>query len=551
MTTENVDVIIIGSGVAGMTAAATLAQDCGKKVVVFERTPWLGGRCLSYVGVGDKVVADGVEMDARAFRKSLPYSHCYLGKCTPDIQTIFEEGLLDGRTFEAGGHGLFWGNNNRADLVLDHFGKHVEMPLNRGLGFIEWQGLNEDGTVKPTITHQVKKGQPYPWMSPEGYAKTMEQLGDMSRLTFDDLTKLSRKPLQEWFEERNMHPEAYEYIKVLAASQTGMAEPRMTNATDFLGYMAMARDIRMNLITGSVATVDKPGTIAIPLAMEQPVKEHGGEVWRDTPVTEVIIEDGKVRGVIYKKDGEKHTLLADKIICTIPPKYVFQVLPKEGFPPEWVDFLKEEHWGIGLLTGWVGTKRSIIEDLGVDRRSFLYMPGISTEEEGFIGVVDMVMDEMGAWKDGEADRAPEGKAEYYFSTALTDKEMRDPERVNLVIERCEAWARANFPTWDEDVEFILWTPSPEALGTYRPIGTDRPTHKKPYVEGRWLASDQYGAKNRGCGIDAAVLSGIVCVDQMMGTNLEEHIFPPHHRGILVEPVAAYQDTGSKEQLPQD
>jgi monoamine oxidase len=202
MDTKKVDVIVIGSGVAGMTAAATLAQDCKKKVVVLERASFVGGRCLSYVGTGKTVVADGNEMDAAAFEKSLGLAHCYLGKCTPDIETIFENQLLDGRTFEAGGHGLFWGNNNRASMVLDHFGQHVEMPLNRGLGFVEWQGLNEDGTVKPTISHQVKKSQAYQWMTEEGFAKTMQQLGDMSRLTFEDLSELTTVPLQGWLEKR-------------------------------------------------------------------------------------------------------------------------------------------------------------------------------------------------------------------------------------------------------------------------------------------------------------------------------------------------------------
>jgi len=534
MGREDFDVIVIGAGVAGMTAAAMLARDCGKKVLVLERTRWIGGRCLSYVGKGKTVVADGIEMDAAAFEKSLPFAHCYLGKCTPDIKTIFERELLDGRTFEAGGHGLFWGHKNRATLLLKHFGQHVEMPLNRGLGFAEWQGLNEDGTVKRTPTHQVMKGEPYQWMSEEGFAKTMQQLGDMSRLTFEDLTQLTTYPLQEWLERRGMHPEAYNYIKVLAACQTGQAEPRMTNAVDFLGYMAIARDIRMNLTTGSVATVDEPGAIAIPLALEKPLVENGGQLWRNTPVTGVIIENGVVKGVRCNRDGREESLLADHVICTIPPKYIFQVLPEREFPADWVKFMRDDHWGIGLLTGWVGTRRSILEDLGIDNRSFIWMPGITTKEEGFIGVVDMVMDDMNAWADGAAKRAPEGKSEFYFSTALTDREMRDPERVGLVVERCEAWARANFPNWDEDVEFIIWSPSPEALGTYRPVGTERPTHKNPYIKGLWFAGDQYGRECWGCGIDFAVLSGTICVDKMMGTRFEEEIFPPYHRGLPVK-----------------
>ncbi len=532
MTKTDVDVIVIGAGVAGMTAGALLARDCDQRVVVLERAPFIGGRCLSYVGHADKVYADGVEMGPAEFKRSLGIAHCYLSKCTPDIDTIFEAELLDGRTFEAGGHGLFWGNNNRCDLLLAHFGKHVEMPLNKGLGFVEWQGRDADGTVRPTVSHQVKKGVAYPWMTQEGFASTRRCLGNMAGLSADDLTGLSHTSLQEWLEAQDLHPEAYDYIKVLAASQTGEAEPRMTAAPDFLGYMAVARQLGMNLISGSVATVDTPGTIAIPLALEDDLTDHGGEVWRDTPVSEVIIEDGVARGVRYKANGDEHTLIAKHVVCTLPPKIAFRVLPRGAFPADWVDFVENQHRGLGLLTGWAGTKRSIIADLGIEPGSFIYMPAITTEQEGFIGKVDMIMCEFSAWGDGTAKRAPDGKHEYLFSTALTEDEMRSRERVGLVIERCEAWARANFPTWDDDVEFIIWTPSPEALGTNRPVGADRVPHKSRHVSELWFAGDQYGEKLWGCGVDAAVLSGIVCVDQMMGTNFEEQILPEAHRGIM-------------------
>ncbi|MCP5043503.1 MAG: FAD-binding protein, partial [bacterium] len=524
MTDNNYDVAIIGAGVAGMASAAMLAKDFGKKVIVLEQAPFIGGRTFSVVGKGNKVVVDGIEMGPAEFRKALGHTRCLLGKCTPDLETIFEKGMLDGLTFEGGGHGLFWGNKSRVSCVLNHLGTDVEMPLNKGFGFVEWEGEGKPGTA-----HQVAKGQPYPWMSDEGFRKTMGQLGSMGTTTFEDMAKLMKTPLQGWLESQDLHPEAYDYIKVLAASQTAQAEPEMTPAGDFLGYMAIARDIGMNLVKGSVATVAEPGPIAIPLAMEKVLLEHGGEVRRGTPVRSVLIDDGEVKGVEIETDGKTETLRVDQVICTIPPKYIFKVLPKQHFPSDWVELLETKFWGAGLLTGWGVFNRSVWQDIGIEPSSFIYMPAMI--REGYIGAVDMVMTEFTAYGEGNAKRGPEGKHDFIFSTALTDVEMRDPSKVNKVIETCEGWARATFPNWDEDLEFMIWTPSPEAYGLWRPIGEARPDVKSPHVEGLYFAGDQYGKRLWGGGVDGASLSGVMCVDEMMKTNYEEKIFPEYHRGI--------------------
>lgn len=528
--TQKFDTIIIGAGVAGLGAAALLAKDHGKRVLVLERAPFVGGRTLSYVGKGKTVVADGIEMDAKAFRKSLAFAHCYLGKCEPPIAEIFDKGLLDGRTFEAGGHGLFWGNKGRVDFLMKHLGVHHNLPLNKGLGFVKW-----DKEGEPTKQYQVEKGQPYAWMSEEGFGATMEQLRQMGSSTFEDMAHLMRTPLQSWLEQRQMHPEAYDYIKVLAASQTAQAEPAMTPAGDFLGYMAIAGHIKMNLVTGSVATADEPGCIAIPQQFEKVVLANGGEVWRNTPVKEVLIENGKVCGVRIKgEDNDYETdriIYADNVICTIPPKYIFRVLPRQWFPAEWVDTLEKRFWGAGLLTGWYGMKRAQLPDAGIAEGSFVYMPGITEPDEGFIGKVDMVMCDFTAWGGGTAKRGPEGKREYLFSTALTDEEMRNPDRVNRVVQLCEDWAKRTFPNWEKDFEFCMWTPSPEAYGLWRPVGEDRPDVQSPWVEGLYFAGDQYGRRLWGGGVDGASLSAVMCVDKIMQTNLEDEIMPPYHRGI--------------------
>ena len=528
--TQKFDTVIIGAGVAGLGAGALLAKDHGQRVLVLERAPFIGGRTLSFVGHGDKVVADGVEMDAKEFRRSLSYAHCYLGKCDPPIGEIFERGLLDGRTFEAGGHGLFWGNKSRVDCLMKHLGVHHNLPLNEGLGFIKWEGEDQ-----PTEQFQVQKGKPYPWMSEEGYAATMEQLGGMSHTTFEDMAQLMNTPLQEWLLQRKMHPEAYHYIKVLAASQTAQAEPAMTPTGDFLGYMAIAGRIRMNLVSGSVATADEPGCIAIPQQFEKVVLANGGEVWRNTHVKEVLIENGRAVGVRIKADDNDYEgdreIRADQIICTIPPKYIFSVLPKENFPADYVKLLTEKFWGAGLLTGWYGMTKPQFPDVGIDEGSFVFMPGITDPEEGFIGVVDMVMCDFTAWGNGTAKRGPAGKREYLFSTALTDEEMRNPDRVNRVIELCEDWAKRTFPDWEESKEFSIWTPGPEAYGLWRPGGTDRPDVKSPHVEGLYFAGDQYGKRLWGGGVDGAALSAVMCVDTITNSNFEEEIMPDYHRGI--------------------
>ncbi len=516
--TRHYDVVVIGAGIAGLGAAAVLAKDFGKRVLVLERAPFIGGRAVSFVGRGNKVAVDGLELDAAGLRQALHYAGAFVSNTEPDLETIFEKGLLDGYTFEAGGHGLFWGNNSRVRCLLDHLAEPIDLPVNTGFGFVDHAGGN--------AVYQVSPRRKYPWMSDEGYDATMRTLRDMAMTSVEDAAAIMDISLAEWLASRNLHPDAYEYIKVLASSQTAQAEPALTPAGDFLPYMSIARSVGMNLITGSVATAHEPGTISIAQAMEKVVLQHGGEVRRNTTVDHVIVEEGRAEGVVIRTADGLETVTAGAVICTLPPRHVFSVLPRAAFPADWVTMLEEKFWGAGFLSAYIGLRRDIWKDKGIDERSFIYMPGI-IRGEGYVGDVDVVMWGMGT----VARRTPAGKRTFEFSVALTDKEMRDPKKVKRVTDWCDEWFRETFPTWEEDVEFCIWTPAPEAYGSWRPVGVERPDVESPHVEGLYFAGDQYGRRLWGGGIDGASLSAVMCVDAMTGSKLEEEVFPPHHRGL--------------------
>ncbi|MDH1008782.1 NAD(P)/FAD-dependent oxidoreductase [Pseudomonas nicosulfuronedens] len=53
------------------------------------------------------------------------------------------------------------------------------------------------------------------------------------------------------------------------------------------------------------------------------IQQHGGEFRLATPVSKVVMEDGKIRGV--EAGGEQHTF--DKVISTIPMPYVPRLMP--------------------------------------------------------------------------------------------------------------------------------------------------------------------------------------------------------------------------------
>ena len=92
MANKKYDVIVIGSGVGGMGSAALLAKDFNQKVLVLEKSPFIGGRTLSFVGNGDKMTVDGQEVDVNGFKQfwEMNSTWAFTAAETPTLEEVFE-----------------------------------------------------------------------------------------------------------------------------------------------------------------------------------------------------------------------------------------------------------------------------------------------------------------------------------------------------------------------------------------------------------------------------------------------------------------------------
>jgi len=517
MVARKFDAVIIGAGAAGLTVGAVLAAKEGKKVLVVEQEEELGGRLASFVGEKDAVSFLGKKLNPQQYEDVLHSVHTWVVRTEPELPTLIGHGFLDGYTFEAGVHATFWGYKGRVACVLDYLGKHVDLPGNEGFAIID---------VKDNKWYRMEGHSRYAWMTDEAREETQRLLKEMSRLSLKEAEKYDLISFGQWLNERTRNQQVYEFLAALASIHMVMGEPDMMPAGDFLKFMAIARDAGMNLVTGSTGTAGPPGFIDVTVKLAEAVRENGGEIMLGTPVTEVSIANGKATGVtVQTKDGPQK-IEAQSVVCTIPVKHIFGILPERNFPSDFVSKIKERFWGAGMLSGYIGLKRDILEDKDVNPKSWLLVPSIIKAEEGFIGDVDIITFMSSNFN---PLRAPEGKHLWEFSIALTDKEMHDNSKLKRVIDEVLAFMQRNFPTWSEDVDWQLWTTSDEGYGIWPPIGERRPDVKSPWIEGLYFAGDGYGAHRWGAGLDAAIHSAVLCLDSVGSKDYSSEILPEYHR----------------------
>ena len=454
--TSTYDVIVIGAGAAGLSAAALLAKE-GKSVAVVEAGKYLGGRGMAVpdegftLNLGGHLMEDGGGGLTAIFK--------YLGKEL--------------------GHG----RANADQLIWDH-------------EKLEWGSIRDRFKGDRTELKRVIK--------------------ILLATPYEELDTLDDMPMRTWLAKHTDDQAVYDLFEFIAVLECMTDEWWDHSASENL----ICRKLHYEEAHKAAYSFwPSQGWDGLFRDLNDAVKENGGEVFMNTPVELVLIEDQKVVGVQLGRDKilpneifEGEVLLAETVISTLPVWNVLNVVPEQHLP-EWytdqIKFLAQDKLRISWLGLYMATKEPVHINDETELATWIHAP--TSRVSGFF-FNQTAMD---------PSSAPEGSHLYVCGGIIPGHKAKDKEWVKTKFEEFEADLKVMYPGLKETYwrrRHLVHDPSFGVIQKPGLVGKFRPHWKAPNVDGLYFASETF--RSRGIGVDRAARAGLTVVEDVLGRKLE-------------------------------
>ena len=389
------DAIVIGSGIGGGAIGALLAH-AGWNVLLLERNKHIGGRCISYE-------RNGVMMD-------LGWHFYCLGKVGP----------------------------------LQEVCNRVDMP-----DAIPWNDLNGTSYIQVGSDQQkYTKQSMYNFVSEAERDNFKRLFSSVFTMTDEELDKLWYVPVKDWVQSYTYDPMAYTLIESFAAQYFCVSADVASCAEFILAFRAV--------MSSRATAYPSGGNFSVALAYIDAVKKYNGTVKTETPVKEIIVENGAAVGVITEAGEE---FRAPVIISNADLKLTVQgLVGEEHFPKEYVDRVNELTYSShGVML------RVLLSEKITDKQVVIYIPDDKSPP-------CKVTDEM-----------LEGKVPHLIGGCFGSPSNFDPnlappgKQMITSLHACPPDIRANMDEWRESLMRSFYEVYPEAHGKVEKVWVDPPS----------------------------------------------------------------------------
>jgi phytoene dehydrogenase-like protein len=502
---ESYDAIVVGAGIGGLATAAILAKD-GMKVLVLEREDRVGGRALSIDGseIGDN--------GADWYRSMLGRHYCYLAGASPSIEEIARKRLLDGYVIDLGYHGVPCGGLGYLGRLTDYLG--LEVPINgcdtgfyyRGEFYVEPRpGTNRLDDKLFKICKE--KGINYWSFNTESFGLSREQV--------DELEKVS---MWDYCERLGLMADdvVWEMYHCLGTLFTTINNPHDISAGEIIRYV---NDQMMPIIlsgrelhTGGFAI---GGILNWSKAVAAEIERLGGTIVLGAEVTEVLVEDGAVRGVAVElPGGGSQVVKATRAVSTIPVQETFELVEEDNFPDDFVARARSLY-GYGSLAPYIGLSSLPMPIEQAER--LIKTPTVVPAGDDYDWDIYMCWNVQSVT---DPTCAPQGKHLLTAYLPMTEEESRDRAKVARVVDAIVPFFESAYPGFTDCVDWALYPMCWKLEGVAKSIsqaGTLKPENVAPGVDGLFFAGDT--ARGFGVAMDCACSAGINCAGSILSKTI--------------------------------
>jgi len=450
------DAIIVGGGAAGCSAGALLAK-MGRKVVVLEKSRYLGGRAMT-------VPFEGYRLN------------------------------LGGHLLEDPGSGI--------TKIIEFVGQRLEHgPVSTALPVLHegrWKRVQDlYGGQKDELKKVIKV---------------------LVESDYSEFDKYDDIPLRTWLLRYTSSEGVIALFEYLAMVECLTEQWYDHAASDNLYVRKMHYQERR--IAG-YSTWPVGGYDGMFEKLAAGIRQHGGEIRLQTKVRRVLIENGRVVGVAVEKGPKAtpneypdvEVLESDCVIVTLPVWDVLDVVPEEELP-DWhvskIRHLADDRFKVGWLGLYVASRDPIY--IFDEKELCTWFHGPRTGIAGWAFLVTAYDREAAPpgvhlFNCGAAFQGPKSAAWIETKFAQFEQELSEmfpPFRQDNII-----WKRRH----------LVYEPPFGVMQKPGLVGCHRPEQEVPTVEGLYFAGETY--RSRGIGIDRAARSALTCVESILGKRIPE------------------------------
>jgi phytoene dehydrogenase-like protein len=336
---------------------------------------------------------------------------------------------------------------------------------------------------------------------------------ELVQMDWDELDKLDDVSLTDWIRERTKSEGILELFGNFGVLDFNIFTYDDVAASETL-YLRKINLMEKGMIGWSQYPIGGFRNLVLPLA--DAIREKGGEVRTAARVSEVLIENGNVKGVELETTRTLpnefipvQVIEAPVVISTLPIWHVLNIIPENKMPLWYVEKIKRLKDHPDCFFGfYAGVTKPMLARTtnGWLKAPRTGLPGWSLEPSAY-----------------DPDLAPEGEHLVTMGASCADRVdwLRDRQWLKQKMAEFEADMEELYPDLKEHCLWKKWYVVPDFALLEKPgyVGRHRPDIQVPNVEGLFCVSDTF--RTRGIGVDASARAAMSGVERILGYKIPE------------------------------